>query len=103
MKLYLLETRNCFFFFKLLYHVDVLLFLILFEIFVIISCRFRVVIEMIKPERLDGSTTIKGLQYIDVPGQMKKDYKVDFFAHKEGTFSAKVLDCFLNFCSKLPI
>ena len=48
---------------------------------------------MIKPDKLDGSTTLKGLQYIDVPGQMKKDYKIDFHAHKEGTFSAKVRVC----------
>ena len=45
---------------------------------------------MIKPDKLDGATKLKGLQYIDVPGQMKKDYKIDFYAHKEGTFSAKV-------------
>lgn len=54
------------------------------------SFRFRVITEMIKPDKLDGSTILKGLQYIDVPGQMKKDYKIDFYAHKEGTFSAKV-------------
>lgn len=47
-------------------------------------------IEMLKPDKLDNATTIKGLHYIDIPGQMKKDYKIDFFAHKEGTFSAKV-------------
>ena len=57
---------------------------------IIISFRFRVIFEMIKPDKLDGSTTLKGLQYIDVPGQMKKDYKIDFYAHKEGTVSAKV-------------
>ena len=45
---------------------------------------------MLKPDKLDNATTIKGLHYIDIPGQMKKDYKIDFFAHKEGTFSAKV-------------
>ncbi|CAB3998552.1 Hypothetical predicted protein [Paramuricea clavata] len=53
--------------------------------------RFRVITEMIKPDKLDGSTVLKGLQYIDVPGQMKKDYKIDFYAHKEGTFSAKII------------
>lgn len=64
---------------------------------VIISSRFRVIFEMIKPDKLDGSTTLKGLQYIDVPGQMKKDYKIDFYAHKEGTVSAKV--CWtVNYC-----
>lgn len=45
---------------------------------------------MLKPDKLDNATTLKGLHYIDVPGQSKKDYKVDFHAHKEGTFSAKV-------------
>jgi hydrocephalus-inducing protein len=45
---------------------------------------------MIKPDKLDGATTLKALQYIDVPGQMKKDHKIDFYAHKEGLFSAKV-------------
>ena len=54
------------------------------------SLRFRVIIEMIKPDKLDGATTLKALQYIDVPGQIKKDHKIDFYAHKEGAFSAKV-------------
>ena len=60
------------------------------ETLIIVFSRFRVIFEMIKPDKLDGSTTLKGLQYIDVPGQMKMDYKIDFYAHKEGTFSAKV-------------
>ena len=45
---------------------------------------------MIKPEKLDAGTTLKGLDYIDVPGSSKRDYKLNFFAHKEGTFGAKV-------------
>ena len=45
---------------------------------------------MIKPEKLDPGTTLKGLDYIDVPGSAKRDYKLNFFAHKEGTYGAKV-------------
>ncbi|XP_068693384.1 hydrocephalus-inducing protein homolog [Montipora foliosa] len=53
--------------------------------------RFRVIIEMLKPEKPDSSTTLKGLDYVDVPGLSKRDYRLNFFAHKEGTFSAKVV------------
>ena len=65
------------------------------------SCKFRVIIEMIKPEKLDGSTTLKTLQYIDVPGQIKKDCKIDFHAHKEGTYSAKVRVCVVIYDTEL--
>ncbi|XP_076808093.1 hydrocephalus-inducing protein homolog isoform X2 [Clavelina lepadiformis] len=53
--------------------------------------RFKVSVEMIKPDRLDAGTTLKGLDYIDVPGSMKRDYKLNFYAHKEGTFGAKIV------------
>lgn len=62
---------------------DILLILVNF-------CRFRVIIEMLKPDKPDSATTLKGLDYIDVPGLSKRDYRLNFFAHKEGTFSAKV-------------
>ncbi|XP_043935458.1 hydrocephalus-inducing protein homolog [Protopterus annectens] len=52
--------------------------------------RFRILLEMLKPEKLESSTTLKGLDYIDVPALSKKDYKLTFFSHKEGIFSAKV-------------
>ena len=45
---------------------------------------------MIKPDKPDSATTLKGLDYIDVPGLSKREYKLNFFAHKEGPFSAKV-------------
>ena len=54
------------------------------------SVRFRVIIEMLKPDKPDSATTLKGLDYIDVPGLSKREYRLNFFAHKEGTFSAKV-------------
>ncbi len=53
---------------------------------------FKVLIEMIKPDKLDSATTMKGLDYIDVPGLSKRDYKLHFFCHKEASFAAKVSD-----------
>lgn len=44
--------------------------------------RFRVIIEMLKPDKPDSATTLKGLDYIDVPGLSKRDYRLNFFAHK---------------------
>ncbi|XP_040838338.1 hydrocephalus-inducing protein homolog isoform X1 [Ochotona curzoniae] len=53
--------------------------------------RFRVIVEIIKPEKPDLSITMKGLDYIDVLSGSKKDYKLNFFSHKEGLYSAKVI------------
>ncbi|XP_072823786.1 hydrocephalus-inducing protein homolog [Vicugna pacos] len=53
--------------------------------------RFRVIVEMVKPERPDLSVTLKGLDYIDVLSASKKDYKLNFFSHKEGLYMAKVI------------
>ena len=52
--------------------------------------RFKVKIEMIRPEKLDPGTSVKGLDYIDVPGNSKRDYKLTFYAHKEGVSQLKV-------------
>ena len=56
------------------------------------SCiyRFKVRQEMIRPEKLDAGTTVKGLDYIDVPGNSKRDYKLTFHAHREGITQMKV-------------
>ena len=51
---------------------------------------------MIKPDKADSSTTLKGLDYIDVAGLSKREYKLNFYSHKEGTFSAKVSEQFDN-------
>ncbi|XP_069882349.1 hydrocephalus-inducing protein homolog isoform X1 [Dipodomys merriami] len=53
--------------------------------------RFRVIVEMVKPEKPDLSITMKGLDYIDVLSGSKKDYKLNFFSHKEGLYTAKVI------------
>lgn len=52
--------------------------------------RFRVNKEMIRPDKLDPGTSVKGLDYIDVPGNAKRDYKLTFNAHKEGQSTLKV-------------
>lgn len=43
-----------------------------------------------KPDKFDVGTTVKGLDYIDVPPNGKRDYKVNFYAHKEGITMCKV-------------
>uniref|UniRef100_A0A2K6GI20 HYDIN axonemal central pair apparatus protein n=1 Tax=Propithecus coquereli TaxID=379532 RepID=A0A2K6GI20_PROCO len=53
--------------------------------------RFRVIVEMLKPEKPDLSVTMKGLDYIDVLSGSKKDYKLNFFSYKEGVYTAKVI------------
>uniref|UniRef100_A0A2K6KCF4 HYDIN axonemal central pair apparatus protein n=1 Tax=Rhinopithecus bieti TaxID=61621 RepID=A0A2K6KCF4_RHIBE len=53
--------------------------------------RFRVIVEILKPEKPDLSITMKGLDYIDVLSGSKKDYKLNFFSHKEGMYTAKVI------------
>ncbi|XP_074864560.1 hydrocephalus-inducing protein homolog isoform X2 [Carettochelys insculpta] len=52
--------------------------------------RFHVIVDVIKPEKLDVTTMLKGLDYIEVPASSKKDYKLTFLSYKEGVFSAKV-------------
>lgn len=52
--------------------------------------RFRAIIDILKPDRPDATTTLKGLDYIDVPAKSKKEYKLHFYAHKEGNINTKV-------------
>ncbi|NXG37545.1 HYDIN protein, partial [Dromaius novaehollandiae] len=56
--------------------------------------RFLVVVDILKPEKLESSSVLQGLEYIDVPGCTQKDYKLTFLSYKEGIFSAMVT--FLN-------
>ncbi|XP_008942476.1 PREDICTED: hydrocephalus-inducing protein-like, partial [Merops nubicus] len=56
--------------------------------------RFRVVVDILKPENLERSSVLQGLEYIDVPGSAKKDYKLTFLSYKEGVFNTMVT--FLN-------
>ncbi|NXL46323.1 HYDIN protein, partial [Podilymbus podiceps] len=56
--------------------------------------RFLVVVDILKPDNLESSSVLQGLEYIDVPGSAKKDYKLTFLSYKEGIFSTTVT--FLN-------
>ena len=52
--------------------------------------RFRVLIEILKPDRPDAPVSLKGLEYIDVPALAKRDYEMSFFTYREGQCNAKV-------------
>ncbi|XP_070763174.1 hydrocephalus-inducing protein homolog [Enoplosus armatus] len=52
--------------------------------------RFRVLIEILKPDKPDATVSLKGLEYIDVPALAKRDYKMSFFAYREGQYNTKV-------------
>ncbi|XP_049339422.1 hydrocephalus-inducing protein homolog isoform X2 [Astyanax mexicanus] len=52
--------------------------------------RFRVLMEMVNPDRPDNTVSLKGLDYMDVPALAKRDYKISFFSYKEGQYNAKV-------------
>ncbi|NWX91311.1 HYDIN protein, partial [Nothoprocta pentlandii] len=56
--------------------------------------RFLVVVDILKPEKLESSSVLQGLEYIDVPGCSQKDYKLTFLSYKEGLFNTMVT--FLN-------
>ena len=52
--------------------------------------RFRVQVDMVKPDKLDPATQIKGLDYLEINALEKRDYHLNFFSYKEGHFSAKI-------------
>lgn len=57
---------------------------------VLLTHRFLVVIDMLKPENLESSSVLQGCSYMDVPSSAKKDYQLTFLSYKEGVFRAKV-------------
>ncbi|XP_035827636.1 hydrocephalus-inducing protein [Aplysia californica] len=52
--------------------------------------RFRVRTESLRPDKLDPGTSVKGHEYVDVPASSKKDYKLSFYAYREGQTMLKV-------------
>lgn len=54
------------------------------------SMRFKIKTEILKPEKIEPSTTFKGMDYIDIPANDQKEYKLEFHAHKEGTTFIRV-------------
>ncbi|KAL5467034.1 hypothetical protein EMCRGX_G031201 [Ephydatia muelleri] len=52
--------------------------------------RFKVIREVTKPEKLDRSVLLDGMDYIDVPALSKREYKLKFYSFKECSISAKI-------------
>lgn len=64
--------------------------------------RFRVLIEILKPDKPDATVSLKGLEYIDVPALAKRDYKMSFFTYREGQYNTKVWP-HTHFCENIWI
>ena len=58
--------------------------------------RFTVIIEHLRPERLDRSVSIHGLNYIDVPALGKREYQLHFYSFKECTIISRVYNCIVG-------
>ena len=52
--------------------------------------RFKVIRDVLKPDRPDISLSIQGQDYIDVPGNSKREYQLHFHAFKVGTTYLRV-------------
>ncbi|KAJ1558923.1 hypothetical protein HK096_003058, partial [Nowakowskiella sp. JEL0078] len=50
--------------------------------------RFKVIMDVAKP---DSSTILKGHDFIDVPGLLTREYKLNFYSFKEGVTNAKII------------
>lgn len=57
---------------------------------ILLPRRFLVVMDILKPEHLESSSVLQGLEYLDVPGSATKDYKLTFLSYKEGVFNTMV-------------
>ncbi|XP_031731518.1 hydrocephalus-inducing protein homolog isoform X1 [Anarrhichthys ocellatus] len=52
--------------------------------------RFRVLMEILKPDKPDATVSLKGLEYIEVSALARRDYKMSFFTYREGHYNTKV-------------
>uniref|UniRef100_A0A8C5EU15 Hydrocephalus-inducing protein-like n=1 Tax=Gouania willdenowi TaxID=441366 RepID=A0A8C5EU15_GOUWI len=52
--------------------------------------RFSVLVEPVKPDKLDATVSINGFSYIDVAALAKREYELSFSSYKEGQFTIKV-------------
>ncbi|KAF6780528.1 hypothetical protein AHF37_00014 [Paragonimus kellicotti] len=53
--------------------------------------RFRVTTELVRSDKSDLSTYLKGLDYIDVPADGSREYKLHFFSYREGNTMVRVI------------
>ena len=59
--------------------------------------------ELLRPDKLDPSVSVDGMDYIDVPALGKSDYQLKFHSFKECTVLAKVHVPDLHVHTKLVI
>lgn len=52
--------------------------------------RFRVLIEILKPDKTDATVSLKGVENVVVPALATREYKMSFLAYKEGQYNTKV-------------
>lgn len=52
--------------------------------------RFSVLIELLKPDKTYATMSVEGPKHIIVPALATKEYKMSFFACKEGHYNTKV-------------
>ncbi|MEQ2247199.1 hypothetical protein ILYODFUR_006861 [Ilyodon furcidens] len=52
--------------------------------------RFCVLLEVLKHEKTDPTVFLKGHDSIEVPALAKREYKMSFFAYREGDYNTKV-------------
>lgn len=50
--------------------------------------RFKVIMEVAKP---DPSVVLKGYEFIDVPALYNREYKLNFYAYREGVTNVKII------------
>ena len=53
--------------------------------------RFKAIIEMVRPDKMDPAVNIKGVDYVEVPPNSSRKYKLSFFSYKEGQTQIKVV------------
>ena len=46
---------------------------------------------MVRPDKMDPAVNIKGVDYVEVPPNSSRKYKLSFFSYKEGQTQIKVV------------
>ena len=46
---------------------------------------------MVRPDNMDPAVNIKGVDYVEVPPNSSRKYKLSFFSYKEGQTQIKVV------------
>ena len=63
--------------------------------------RFSMQLDIVKPDKIDGTTKVEGVDYIEVPGLSARDYKLHFYTYKEIQFQFKVHFEYVNYTNSI--